>query len=128
LKNLKVVQIDPSGLLEISSDIENLTKLTSLEITKSQLTTIPKEIGKLHNLRVLSISWGGQLESIPKEIGNLKKLEKLDLWRNNLTSLPSTIKNLKNLKQLRLGENNFSLEEQSRIRELLPKCEVIFEF
>jgi len=128
LTNLKVVQIDPHGLLKISPDIQNLTKLERLEITKSNLTTLPKEIGELQNLRVLTIGWGGQLKSVPQEIGNLENLEVLDLWRNNLTILPKTIGNLKNLKQLRLGENNFSQEERSRIRELLPNCEIIFDY
>ena len=80
--------------------------LTSLDLSSSDLTRVPPEIGILAELKELSLI-GNRLTSLPSEIRNLTKLEKLYLSNNRLRDLPSGIGNLEELKELRLGVNLF---------------------
>lgn len=129
MTRLKKVQLDTEIKFDtLSDEIDQLTELEILEITKSKLKFLPKSIGKLTNLKKLTVAWGGNLTEIPPEVGNLSKLEELDLFRNKLTTLPDEISKLKHLKKLFLGENNFNESERKRISGLLPKCEIQFDF
>lgn len=127
-KTIKIDCITFPCVVELSPKISQLNNLEELHILKSSLTTLPNEIKSLSELKVLNIAGGGKLNSIPTSIGELQNLEKIDFWRNNLSTLPNSIAKLKKLKSLNLIENNFSLEEQEKIRKLLPNCEVKFEY
>jgi len=48
------------------------------------LTSLPPEIGKLHNLGALCLS-NNFLEIIPDTINNLKQLDSFDVYNNKLT-------------------------------------------
>jgi Leucine-rich repeat (LRR) protein len=65
---------------------------------------LPKEIGKLINLRTLKFGCFENLEDLPNEIGQLRKLQKLIIGNGNgcqmNIKIPSSIGNLKNLKEL----------------------------
>lgn len=127
LIQLVEIGIDSPSIDTISSEIKNFTKLESLSLTKSKIHSLPPEIRHLQRLKNLNLGCN-QLDSLPSEIGELQNLEYLDLFRNNITSLPSSIRNLKKLKRLNLIENPISQEERKRIRKLLPKCDIRFEY
>ncbi|KAL8481226.1 hypothetical protein ACS0TY_027670 [Phlomoides rotata] len=67
---------------------------------------IPREIGSLPMLRILSL-WSNRFKgSIPKEIGYLTSLEYLALYSNNFTGrIPNEIGNLTSLVHIGLGSN-----------------------
>ncbi|WP_082292438.1 leucine-rich repeat domain-containing protein [Leptospira noguchii] len=91
-----------TGALQHPMDVRYLS-LKDLS-PNEQLTTLPKEIGKLKNLQELDLI-GNQLTTLPKEIGNLQKLQYLDLAHNQLTTLPKEIGKLKKLNVLDLTGN-----------------------
>ena len=64
-----------------------------LDLTNNQLTSLPKEIGKMRSLRELRLS-KNQLVALPPEIGYLESLKHLDLEDNHLYSLPDEIREL----------------------------------
>ncbi|GLJ27047.1 hypothetical protein SUGI_0530350 [Cryptomeria japonica] len=71
-------------------------------------TEIPKEvIGSMTALRVLDLSRTA-LQSLPKNIGCLKHLVCLRLWNVPLKKLPSSIAALRNLQILQLGGSHIS--------------------
>ncbi len=67
-----------------------------------------------------------ELKTLPKEIGKLKNLKELNLWQNQLKALPKEIGYLKMLKRLNLRNNKLSEREKEKIKKLLPKCVIYF--
>ena len=70
-------------------------------------TILPKEIGLLHNLRVLHLG-NSDLTSIPKEINMLTKLKELYLFGNKLKTFPIEICTLLNLRILNIHRNGYA--------------------
>ena len=94
----------------IPRELGDLTGLEVLSLHSNQLTGgIPPELGKLANLRELSLAGNGLEGSIPWELGMLANLEKLNLYTNRLTgSIPEALGNLENLETLELRKNNLT--------------------
>jgi len=104
LLNLEGLILDEIKLIKLPKEIGNLHKLTILSLRKCQLVEVVKEIGSLNSLKTLSL-WGNQLKSLPKEIGNLSNLNALILGENQLTLLPKEIGNLNKLSRLLIWSN-----------------------
>ena len=72
--------------IDIDENLEGKHKVTLIDLGYLQLTgEIPKEIGKLINLKSLDIENNQLTGEIPKEIGKLRNLEELYLYNNQLT-------------------------------------------
>lgn len=108
-KNISVLKISaPEGstltLTEKKFSLANLTKLTTLEVHRTNLEEL--EINNLPELKAL-YSNGGTLKTV--SITQTPKLETLFLERNNLTSIPATFfVGLNKLKALNLMGNDIS--------------------
>lgn len=92
------------GVREIPKEIGRLKNLRKLSIWANKLKKLPKEIGLLKNLEIL-YAWDNLLEELPKEIGSLKNLRELDVEGNELKKLPKEIGSLKNLRKLNVRKN-----------------------
>lgn len=84
---------------------ENVTILT-VQKNDPEIKHLSPKIGKLKNLKELTIMCMEALEDLPPEIGNLKKLESFIIDNGNgcvmNIKIPASIGELKNLKILRL--------------------------
>ena len=80
---------------------------TQLDLSYCELTTLPREIGKLDQLVSLDLC-GNDLIALPPEIGQLRHLTQLDLRHNQLISLPSETGLLTGLCSLDLRDNRIS--------------------
>ncbi|KAJ0900596.1 putative non-specific serine/threonine protein kinase [Helianthus annuus] len=81
--------------------------LEVLEAEESGInSSIPESVGKLNNLRVLSLRLNSFTGSIPKSLVRLRSLEALDLSDNKLTGSVPTF--LGNLTKLDLSYNQFN--------------------
>ena len=91
----------------IPTELSRLANLKVLMLAKNQLIgTLPNWLGDLADLEVISL-WDNQLTGpIPAEIGNLTNLESLLLRDNRLTgSIPASLSDLDNLQSLSLSQN-----------------------
>ena len=101
-----------TGITLSQSDVELLfdvlaekkEKLHNLDLNGVGITNIPKSIGQLSNLILLSLIYN-KIKNLPNEICDLKKLQILSLSDNKITHLPENIGELKNLTWIDLNEN-----------------------
>ena len=101
LKSLKIKNSNPKSIkksrdfniTEFMVGIENLSELTTLNLSNNNLKEIPKEIGTFTNLTYLDLS-NNKLEYLPTQIGNLKNLKTLYLNNNRLNKMPIGIGNI----------------------------------
>ena len=107
--NMNITSLDISrrNLTNLPSSIGNLKKLMNLDLRHNYLTKLPPQIGKLTKLLTLDLGYN-KLESLPSIIGKLTKLLNLDLRGNKITKLPSFIGKLTNLQILDLSENRIT--------------------
>ena len=91
----------------IPKDIGKLINLKELRFYKTNLVgEIPKEIGDLVNLESLTLSFNKLNGEIPKEIGKLTNLKRLYLNNNQLSGkIPKSFEKLKKLNTLLLSNN-----------------------
>ena len=99
----------------------NPEEITELNLNGSQdYKTLPPEIGKLKNLKILKM-YGCGLRAVSPEIGNLKNLEVIDLGGNYLKTLPPEFCNITKLHELNLAGNELENlpEEMGNLQNLV---------
>lgn len=77
---------------------------THLNLSGARLTSLPKEIGELSQLRTINLS-ANNLNSLSDNINQLKNLNSIDLRWNQLVSLPKGISELPKLRSIDLSGN-----------------------
>ncbi len=74
----------------LPSEIGQLTKLISLDLSNNNISSLPVEIGQLTELASLNLS-GNQLSNLPSTFQNLKALKILDIRANPLVGVPPEV-------------------------------------
>uniref|UniRef100_A0A8C9PGX4 Leucine-rich repeat-containing protein 39 n=1 Tax=Spermophilus dauricus TaxID=99837 RepID=A0A8C9PGX4_SPEDA len=82
----------------------SLLKLTHLDLSMNQFTTIPPAVLNMPALEWLDMG-SNRLEQLPDAIERMKSLHTFWLQRNQITCLPETISNMKNLGTIVLSNN-----------------------
>ncbi|XP_010256251.1 PREDICTED: putative disease resistance protein At1g50180 [Nelumbo nucifera] len=84
---------------------EHFKSLQILDLEGVFVTRLPKEIGRLRQLKYLGLR-NTNIEKIPSSIGNLQRLETLDLFHRSLPTLivPNVIWRMKQLRYICLPE------------------------
>jgi len=101
---IEALDISKSHLTEIPREIFNYPNLKILIISNNNISQLPPEITRLKEMRHLDIT-GNKLLTVPKEIGMLKNLQFLSLRNNSISKLPNEISNLQLLEKLDLSNN-----------------------
>ncbi len=83
-----------------------LNTVTTLDLNNKEITHLPREISKLHNLKELDLSWNS-IKFLPDWVKVWAQLVKLDLCDNELEDL-NGIEYLKNLEELNISANRFT--------------------
>ena len=121
LKTLTSLSIERGPLSQISPRISNLTILEKLKLNnqlifnkiyfKTNIATIPREIGQMHTLRSLILGYN-IIDGIPESINNLLNLKILLLNDNRITEsalklecVPDFVLRQTNLKRLYIANN-----------------------
>jgi len=135
-KHIKQLFLNGNRLSKISSDIELLTKLETLDISDNELKYFPLEILRLSNLKRLDIG-NNNIKNLPKEIKNFKKIKILNLTNNLIEEIPEELNNLTKLKSnrteiewrkgLNLRGNNLNIPDEVFYNEPQELIEFILE-
>ena len=111
-QNWTTLDMHGNALRNISPSVFQYKFLTGLNISKNQLSSIPREISCLTNLRDLDIS-GNKLTSLPAELGFIVSLRELNAVNNYIATLPFELGNLYQLQKFQLEGN--PLEPEIRL-------------
>ncbi|KAJ4723837.1 putative disease resistance protein (TIR-NBS-LRR class) [Melia azedarach] len=99
--NIDVLYINRTGIKELPSSFECLTRLRRLDLTDcSRLKQLPTTIRKLKSLNYLDLSHCSNLRRLPDELGNV---EELYLSSSGVEELPSSIEYQTRLRRLDLS-------------------------
>jgi internalin A len=104
-------------LTTLPREIGKLEQLVSLDLCGNDLVALPPEIGQLRCLTYLDLSHN-QLAALPPELGLLTSLSTLDLRDNRLSQLPAAMEMMVNLKTLDLRQNRVQVFPQVILRLL----------
>jgi len=113
------------NLTTVPQEITLFQNLQMLDLGENKITELSPELFELKNLQILGLSHN-QLKEIPPDIGKLKNLKELIIWNNQLKDLPKEIKELRKLEVLELKDNPIPIENQKKIKELLPDTKIMF--
>lgn len=149
LKNLKQLTLRTCTIGQLPDEISTLSLLTRLDLGQTGLTNLPPAVGQLSQLTHLWLN-DNPLPSLPRELAGLTQLTYLNADRTLLREVPQELGLLSNLKWLRLNNNQLTAmpldmsglakslkilylignpipeQEQKRIKDSLPGCEVTF--
>lgn len=101
--------LDISGTAIIKDNITmlyGLTNLQELNVSSTNLATLPNDISKLKKLLKLNLS-SNELDVLPIAMRDLN-LEKLNLSKNKFQQIPASILKIKTLKDLDLADNKIT--------------------
>jgi len=90
------------------------------------VNSLPKQIKQFKNLKLLSVL-NNNVKSLPSEVGSLTSLKTLYVDINHISTLLPTVGKLKQLEKLGVGKTNINESEISKIKQLLPNCEVLLQ-
>ncbi|CAL4904474.1 unnamed protein product [Urochloa decumbens] len=104
IKNLKYLALSRLQHEALPEAISDIWSLQALHVTFSDISKLPKSIGKLQKLRTLNLFQCEQLKCLPDSIGNCQMISSIDLsYCEKLIVLPNYINRNRNLRVLRLG-------------------------
>ncbi|KAJ1405856.1 P-loop containing nucleoside triphosphate hydrolase [Sesbania bispinosa] len=97
---LKILDFEGANLKHVPDNLGNLIHLKYLSFKcHTKITSLPKSIGKLHNLETL-ITVGTNMNKMPNEISKLKKLRHLQANSVSLIELKDNIGGMESLQTL----------------------------
>jgi Leucine-rich repeat (LRR) protein len=103
---IKEVDLRKSGLTEIPKEILLFKNLESISLEDNNLRkadfSVLKQLTKLKKLKLQEC----RLTEIPSVVFALTNLEEFDIYLNNISNIPDELFDLKNLKALQIGGNN----------------------
>ncbi|WP_422107088.1 hypothetical protein [Winogradskyella sp.] len=107
LRCLQMLDISPNGLNGLRDELANCSELISIVGNAGTIKRLPKDIGRLINLRHLNLG-SNRIKELPESFGELVGLEDLSLGSNDLRVLPKSFSQLKNLDFCGLAYNRFN--------------------
>ncbi|GBG33680.1 Leucine-rich repeat-containing protein 40 [Hondaea fermentalgiana] len=125
--NCKIMSWTQAGLVRLPENLAAFgSKLVSLTADHNRIRRIPKGIGKLSQLKHLSLC-NNLIKFIPDEICKCQNLERLWLDWNQISELPSEFPNLEKLQSIHLEGNPMRVPQMDVVVQGVPALRTWFE-
>ena len=103
LSKVEDVLLAGNGIKKLPDNI-GVLRCESLNLSKNQLSTLPKSFAEMKQARYL-IFYENKFEAIPEVLASFNDLKHLDFYKNKITEIPDFIGDMANLQQLFLSFN-----------------------
>ena len=103
LSKVEDVLLAGNGIKKLPDNI-GVLGCESLNLSKNQLSTLPKSFAEMKQARYL-IFYENKFEAIPEVLAGFNDLKHLDFYKNKITEIPDFIGDMDNLQQLFLSFN-----------------------
>lgn len=103
--NVTVLKLPGVGLLKVSSSINQLKKLKSLDLSGNDITTLPKEFSELENLKSVNLA-NNQIKEIPDALIKCSGIKVINLNNNAIDEVPKELFHKSQLKKLFLNNTD----------------------
>ncbi len=122
----------PSYFSQLPADFSGFQGVTSLDLSRNELITLPNGVETLQGLTELNLS-GNNLRTLPESFGNLTNLTTLNLSGNPLQTIPESFAKLTKLKTIYidLGWRRLYYDREletdpviKQIKAALPKVQI----
>jgi len=100
LKYLRMLSFNGCNLLELADEIRNLKLLRYLNLSYTEITSLPNSICMLYNLHTLLLEECFKLTELPSNFRKLINLRHLNLKGTHIKKMPKEIRVLINLEML----------------------------
>lgn len=147
LNDGKVLDLSNKGLTKVDASIYSQTATTTLILSYNSISSLPSQMDKMTNLKVLKVDHNrlegaligeirkmplrildasyNNMTGIPAEIGQLNLLEELNYSYNKIDTLPNEIFKLTQLKRLDLTGNPMPADKVQELRQKLPNTTIV---
>ena len=107
LAKVEDVLLAGNGIKKLPDNV-GVLHCESLNLSKNQLSALPKSFAELKQTRYL-IFYDNAFETIPQELAGFKNLKHLDFYKNKIKEIPDFIGDMDNLQQLFLSFNRIEV-------------------
>lgn len=104
LSNARIIHLKNNRISVIPPEWQHLRQLEELNMSRNQLTEVPRHLIGLTQLRILDLS-RNRIIGINPEFGRLSQLQLLFMECNSIMGVPSSFSNLTALQKVRLSNN-----------------------
>lgn len=106
IEHVQCIHLANSALNILPDSIQQLTKLTYLDISSNTVSQLPQGIGELIHLQILHAERNSLCaSSFPDSFGRLRAMKKLFLSFNSIEMIPKVFSGLEQLTELNLDHN-----------------------
>ncbi|CAJ2638998.1 unnamed protein product [Trifolium pratense] len=128
LKYLRMLSFSGCNLLELADEIRNLKLLRHLDLSYTEITSLPNSICMLYNLHTLLLQHCFKLTELPSEFYKLISLRYLNLEGTRMKKMPMKIGGLNNLQMLTdfvVGEQcGFDIKQFAELNHLQGRLQI----
>ena len=107
MTHLKTFKAEFTYLTKLPDSLKNCTELQELDVTGSEIASLPEWIGNFKNIKTLKI-WYAKFTSLPNEIGELTSLTDFEAFDSSINTLPDSFYKLTSLVTLDLRKSDIT--------------------
>ncbi|XP_039687588.1 putative disease resistance RPP13-like protein 1 isoform X2 [Medicago truncatula] len=128
LKYLRMLSFSGCNLLELADEIRNLKLLRYLDLSYTEITSLPNSICKLYSLHTLLLEECFKLTELPSNFCKLVNLRHLNLKGTHIKKMPKEMRGLINLEMLTdfvVGEQHgFDIKQLAELNHLKGRLQI----